>query len=116
MRTTQEKIKTDAWYVYIVSCRDHSLYTGITKDLNRRMLEHNSGPKGARYTRSRRPVTLVYSEQAASRSVAASREYQLKRLSASWKHHLITQISATPPGLADHNQTREEPHDIDPDC
>jgi len=116
MGKLHEKTKTDAWYVYIVSCRDHSLYTGITKDLNRRILEHNSGLKGARYTRSRRPVALVYSEQATSRSMAASREHQLKRLKASWKHQLIIQSNTTPTGLADHNQTREEPHDIDPDC
>lgn len=85
------------WYVYIVRCRDNTLYTGITKDLQKRILEHNSGPKGARYTRSRRPVVLVYYEQAESRSVAASREYHLKKLKTSWKHQLVTPTTA--PGM-----------------
>ena len=51
-----------SWYVYVVRCRDDSLYTGITTELERRIEEHNHSPKGARYTRARRPVELVYSE------------------------------------------------------
>ncbi len=49
-----------AWHVYIVCCKDNSYYTGITTDLQRRMEEHNSAKKGAKYTRTRRPVELVY--------------------------------------------------------
>jgi putative endonuclease len=96
MTGLQEKAETAAWYVYIVRCRDNSLYTGITRDLTRRVLEHNAGIKGARYTRSRRPVTLVYSEQAPSRSVAASRENQIKKLKITGKHQLLTGISTNP--------------------
>lgn len=48
------------WTVYMVRCKDGSLYTGITTDLHRRLQEHNSSKKGAKYTRSRRPVSLVY--------------------------------------------------------
>ena len=48
------------WYVYILKCSDNSLYTGITKDLERRVDEHNSGREAAKYTRARRPVKLVY--------------------------------------------------------
>ncbi|MDO8946862.1 MAG: GIY-YIG nuclease family protein [Desulfocapsaceae bacterium] len=81
----------DSWYVYIVQCGDNSLYTGITKDLEKRILEHNSGPKGAKYTRSRRPVALVYSEEATSRSAATSREHHIKKLKRSRKGQLVAQ-------------------------
>jgi len=70
----------DIWYVYMVRCSDGTLYTGITNDLEKRIAAHNSGRDGARYTRSRRPVKLVYSEQAESKSSAASLEYRIKRL------------------------------------
>ncbi|MFW2365482.1 MAG: GIY-YIG nuclease family protein [Desulforhopalus sp.] len=79
------------WYVYIVRCRDSTLYTGITTDLSRRLNEHNSEQGGARYTRPRRPVTLVYSETADSRVTASKREYQIKQLSVRQKLTLITQ-------------------------
>lgn len=78
-----------AWYVYIVCCKDNSYYTGVTTDLMRRIDEHNSGKKGARYTRSRRPVELVYFEKAPSRSIAARREHQIKKLTLVGKKQLI---------------------------
>ncbi|GAB6193750.1 hypothetical protein JCM39068_35010 [Desulfocastanea catecholica] len=78
------------WHVYIVSCNDKSYYTGITTDPYRRIEEHNSLRKGARYTRSRRPVTLVYSEKAASRAVATRRENEIKKLTPAGKKQLIT--------------------------
>ena len=69
------------WHVYIVRCADDTLYTGIAVNVQRRVAEHNSeGRAGARYTRARRPVVLVYQEQAADRSAAARREYQIKQL------------------------------------
>ena len=77
------------WYVYMVQCRDGSLYTGIAKDLEKRVKEHNSGSTGAKYTRSRRPVHLVYQEEVASRSAAAKREYEIKQLTAARKNALI---------------------------
>lgn len=79
------------WWVYVVRCADNSLYTGISTDVERRLLEHN-GVAGipARYTRSRRPVRLVYCEQADSRSQASRREAAIKRLSKSAKEALIT--------------------------
>jgi putative endonuclease len=65
----------------MLRCADGSLYTGITTDLDRRLAEHNGdGPAGARYTRSRRPVQLVYSEVACNRSEASQREMTIKRL------------------------------------
>ena len=78
------------YFVYIVRCADETLYTGIATDLQRRIEEHNSSEKGAKYTRSRRPVTLVYSEPFPDRSSASKREYQIKkRMSRSQKLHLI---------------------------
>lgn len=78
------------WYVYIVQCVDQSLYTGISTDLLRRVEEHNSSPHGAKYTKARRPVRLVYFEQRESRSEASKREHALKRLSPIAKRRLIT--------------------------
>ncbi|MBU0908197.1 MAG: GIY-YIG nuclease family protein [Proteobacteria bacterium] len=79
----------NSWQVYIVCCRDGTYYTGITRNLSRRISEHNSTKGGARYTRSRRPVELVYAEPAASRSAAAKREYQLKKMPLTRKKELI---------------------------
>lgn len=76
-------------YVYVVKCRDGSLYTGYTTDVNRRVWEHNYSSKGAKYTRSRRPVTLVYSESYSTRSEAMKREYAIKHLSRIDKLKLI---------------------------
>lgn len=78
------------WYVYMVRCSDESLYTGITTDIGRRMKEHNGeGARGARYTRPRRPVSLVYQESFQSRSDAARREYALKGLGRKEKEALV---------------------------
>lgn len=75
-------------YVYIVRCRDGTLYTGWTNNLTLRIQAHNEG-RGAKYTRARRPVELVYSETAPSKSAAMKREYEIKRLSRRKKHELI---------------------------
>ncbi|MFZ5764522.1 MAG: GIY-YIG nuclease family protein [Thermodesulfobacteriota bacterium] len=72
----QEKI----WYVYIVRCSDGTLYTGITSDPKRRMAEHNAARGGARYTRARQPVELIYVEAGPSRSAVCRRELQIKKL------------------------------------
>jgi putative endonuclease len=70
-----------AWWVYLLRCADGTLYTGITTDVMRRVAEHNGdGGAGARYTRSRRPVQLVYVEAAASRAAASRREAEIKQL------------------------------------
>ena len=76
------------WYVYMVECRDGTLYTGITDDIPRRMEAHNTG-KGAKYTRGRGPVTLVYQENAQSHSQALRREYQIKQLTRAEKQALL---------------------------
>ena len=75
-----------AWFVYIVECSDKSL---ITVDLDRRVLEHNTSNKGAKYTRPRRPVQLVYSETYEDRSSASKRESAIKKLSRSDKLTLL---------------------------
>ncbi|SFP48878.1 MULTISPECIES: GIY-YIG nuclease family protein [Ruminobacter] len=75
-------------YVYILRCSDDTLYCGWTNDLEARVTAHNSG-RGAKYTRSRLPAELVYSEEYESRSEAMSREWHIKRLSRSEKLELI---------------------------
>lgn len=78
------------WQVYIVRCADGTLYTGVAVDVARRIAQHNgAGKTGARYTRPRRPVDLVYAEQAASRAAACKREYRIKQLSRREKLALI---------------------------
>ena len=80
------------WFVYMLRCADNSLYTGITTDVIRRVDEHNGlGAKGAgaKYTRVRQPVELVYQEQLASRSEAGRREAALKKLSKKDKEKLV---------------------------
>jgi putative endonuclease len=76
------------WYIYILECSDGTLYTGITTDVNRRLLEHNSG-KGAKYTRVRRPVVLKALFEAKNRSEAAKEEYRIKQLPRTEKLKLL---------------------------
>ena len=77
------------YYVYMVRCRDGSLYTGYTTDAEARIKAHNAG-KGAKYTRSRLPVALVYLEEYGCEHQARSRECAIKRLSRKQKQELIT--------------------------
>ena len=79
----------DKWVVYVLRCRDGSLYTGMTNDLDRRLAAHRSG-KGGAYTRSRLPVRLVYTERRRGRGAALSREAAIKRLSRAAKLTLVT--------------------------
>ncbi len=83
------------WYFYLARCRDDSLYAGITTDLKRRLVEHNEGT-GAKYTRSRQPVTLVWWERCGSKSAAAKREAEVKKWGKSRKERLLT-IRHVPP-------------------
>lgn len=76
------------WWVYILHCADGTLYTGATNDLDRRLAAHNAG-RGAKYTRTRRPVALVYREEAADKSAALQREAALKKLARAAKLRLI---------------------------
>jgi len=81
-------MKKVPYTVYLLRCADGTLYTGITTDMTRRLREHNGGVRGAKYTKTRRPVTLVYSELACSRSEAQKREYVLRHLSRKEKENL----------------------------
>ena len=76
------------WYVYIIKCKDNSLYTGITTNVNSRLQKHNSG-SASKYTRARKPVELLYTEKFISRSKALSREAEIKSLSADKKRELV---------------------------
>lgn len=76
-----------SWFLYMVECRDGSLYTGITNDIERRLKEHNDGT-ASRYTRSRRPVQLRYLEPCESRSAALMRECAVRLLSPKEKRAL----------------------------
>jgi putative endonuclease len=77
------------WFVYIVRASDDSLYTGITTDLARRLLEHQAGKAGAKYFRGRSAIEMVYSEAADDRSAASIREAVIKKLSREKKLELI---------------------------
>lgn len=80
------------WWVYMLACRDGTFYTGVTTNLVRRLAEHNGYGgklKGAKYTKTRRPVHLVYQESVTDRSAAQQREYVLRKLSRVEKLKLI---------------------------
>lgn len=76
------------WWIYIVECIDGTYYTGITPDINKRIAKHNSG-SGAKYTRFREPVVLLYYERHKNRSLATKREIQIKKLTHKQKKELV---------------------------
>lgn len=86
---TEEVAASAGWYVYMVECADRSLYTGIARDVPRRVAEHNEGRAAARYTRARRPVRLAWLEAAADRGAACRREAAIKKLPRAEKLRLI---------------------------
>ncbi|MDD4026616.1 MAG: GIY-YIG nuclease family protein [Candidatus Shapirobacteria bacterium] len=77
------------YFVYIIQCNDQTLYTGITTDLDRRIKEHNNSKLGAKYTKIRRPVKLVYSKEFIDRSEASKEESKIKKLSRQEKLDLL---------------------------
>ncbi len=77
------------YYLYILKCADQTLYTGITVDVKRRVEEHNASLRGAKYTRARRPVELVYTKRFRNRSTATQAEARVKKLSRAAKLTLI---------------------------
>ncbi len=81
------------WYFYLARCADDSLYAGICVDLEARFEKHNTG-KGAKYTRSRRPVELVYHEQLESHSAALKREVEVKKWRREQKQQLVDGVKA----------------------
>ena len=89
---TRKPTTDRTWFFYMVRCRDSSLYSGITNDLQARVEKHNKGT-GAKYTSGRRPVTLVYSEKQGNVSEARKREAQIKSWPKSRKEQLIKGLS-----------------------
>ena len=81
-------------YVYILRCKDDSLYTGWCVDLKKRLALHNTG-KGAKYTRSKRPCKLVYYEEISNKSEALKREIVIKKLSKAKKEDLVRNFNLT---------------------
>jgi putative endonuclease len=105
---TTEFTELKSWFIYIIRCADDSLYTGVTTDLERRINEHNAGKTAARYTRARRPVSLVYQESAPDRTTACRREYQIKQLSRLEKQRLLVSFhSSDHHGTNHHNSDRQ---------
>ena len=92
------KKRGEKWFLYILKCSDHSLYTGITKDIQRRFKMHVEG-KTARYTRTRRPLEVVYQETCKTRTAALVRECLVKALPKTKKLALIEQSHIGPTGL-----------------
>jgi len=82
------------WYLYILECKDGSYYTGITKDIPRRIEKHNAG-KGARYTRSHRPVKLIYFEEYEIESEVRKRELEVKSWRREKKERLIRECPSS---------------------
>ena len=84
-------METD-WCVYMLLCADKTLYTGVTNDMEKRLLAHNGGKTGAKYTASRRPVSLVYQEKGLGRGGALKREAVVRKLPKSTKLALIAAV------------------------
>ncbi|HCH70383.1 MAG TPA: endonuclease [Colwellia sp.] len=87
--------QNNTWTVYFLRCNDNSLYTGITTDIKRRLHQHNKTKLGAKYTRARRPVKLVYRETTLDKSTASKREYQLRTLTKKEKEKLVSAYPAS---------------------
>ena len=79
------------WYVYILRCGDGTLYTGITDDIPRRLAAHRAG-KGAKYTRGRGPLEVVYTQEVPDKSAALKREIAIKKLTRQEKERLIKEV------------------------
>lgn len=85
--------KSPIWYVYIIRCNDNSLYTGVSIDVKRRFLEHQSqGKKSAKYLRGKAPLTLVFQKQMPNKNEAYQLEYQIKQMSKAEKERLLVQL------------------------
>jgi len=81
------------WFLYVLRCADNTLYTGVTTDVRRRLKEHNTSSRGAKYTKARRPVKIVYWIDFKDRSTAQKAEYKFKQLTRKQKEEIINEIS-----------------------
>ncbi len=89
------KVGDRPWFLYVVHCSDGTLYTGVTTDISRRIREHNTGSKGAKYTRTRRPVELVHYVDFDNRSSAQKAEHKFKKLTRKQKNEVINERHTT---------------------
>lgn len=87
--TPESQVAVSEFSLYIVRCADGSLYTGIATDVDKRLIEHESGPRGAKYLRGKAPLELVYSEVVGDRALASRLEYRVKQLGRKQKLELI---------------------------
>jgi putative endonuclease len=85
------EVAEKAWFLYVLRCADGTLYTGTTTDISRRIDEHNTSRRGAKYTKTRRPVKLVFSLNYENRSKAQKAEYKFKRLTRKQKEKIISE-------------------------
>ncbi len=81
------------WFLYVLRCDDGTLYTGVTTDIQRRLNEHNTSSRGAKYTKTRRPVKVVYWTGFKNRSAAQKAEYKFKQLTRKQKENIINEVS-----------------------
>lgn len=88
MLRKERRGRKETWFIYVLRCKDDTFYTGVTKDIDRRLKMHNNG-KASRYTRTRRPVALIYQEKARGRAKALVRECAIKAMSRKIKEKLI---------------------------
>jgi len=80
------------WFLYVLQCSDNTYYTGVTTDIKRRVHEHNTSKRGAKYTKTRRPVKIVYLSEYESRSSAQKSEYRFKQLTRKQKEEVINKV------------------------
>ena len=85
------KVGDRPWFLYVVHCSDGTLYTGVTTNVSRRIREHNTGSRGAKYTKTRRPVRLVYRIDFETRSAAQKAEHKFKKLTRKQKNEVINE-------------------------
>ena len=83
------KTNSSSWFLYVIQCNDGTLYTGVTTDVSRRVHEHNTTSRGAKYTKTRRPVKLMYWIDFGNRSAAQKAEYRFKKLTRKEKERVI---------------------------
>ncbi len=81
------------WFLYVLKCSDGTLYTGVTTNIRRRLEEHNTSSRGAKYTKTRRPVEIVYWIDFKDRSSAQKAEYKFKQLTREQKEKVINEVS-----------------------
>tara|TARA_R110000796_G_scaffold99266_1_gene207296 strand:- start:6 stop:257 length:252 start_codon:yes stop_codon:yes gene_type:complete len=79
------------WFLYVLQCADGSYYTGVTTDAERRVNEHNTSKRGAKYTKTRRPVVIIYLSEYESRSSAQKAEYKFKQLTRKQKEEIVNE-------------------------